>query len=73
VNRTAAIVVHIAATVPNVYALFVQRRNKMSKGKDSQDRKTLSKRTSQGGSKPKTSSMSKSEKRGFKSYRGQGK
>ena len=45
----------------------------MSKGKDSQDRKTLSKRTSQGGSKPKTSSMSKSEKRGFKSYRGQGK
>jgi hypothetical protein len=73
VNRTAAIVVHIAATVPNVYALFAQRRNKMSKGKDSQDRKTLSKRTSQGGSKPKTSSMSKGEKRSFKSYRGQGK
>ena len=31
------------------------------------------KRTSQGGSKPKTSSMSKTQKRTFKKYRGQGK
>ncbi len=45
----------------------------MSKGKETGNRKKVSKRTSQGGSKPKTSSMSKGEKRGFKSYRGQGK
>jgi hypothetical protein len=35
--------------------------------------KSLSKRTSQGGSKPKTSSMTKTQKRSFKRYRGQGK
>jgi hypothetical protein len=37
------------------------------------DRKVVVKRTSQGGSKPKTSSMNKSEKRAHKQYRGQGK
>jgi hypothetical protein len=37
------------------------------------ERKIISKRTCQGGSKPKTSAMSKSEKRSFKAYRGQGK
>lgn len=31
------------------------------------------KRTSQGGNKPKTSSMSKTQKRSFKKYRGQGR
>lgn len=31
------------------------------------------KRTSQGGSQPKTSSMSKTQKKTFKKYRGQGK
>jgi hypothetical protein len=31
------------------------------------------KRTSQGGSRPKTSTMSKTQKRTFKRYRGQGK
>ena len=31
------------------------------------------KRTCQGGNKPKTSSMNKTQKRAFKSYRGQGK
>lgn len=37
------------------------------------ERKIISKRTSQGGSKPKTSVMNKTEKRSFKAYRGQGK
>ena len=32
---------------------------------------TVYKRTSQGGSRPKTSAMNKSQKRGFKHYRGQ--
>lgn len=36
------------------------------------DRKKVVKRTSQGGSKPKTSGMNKSEKRSIKPYRGQG-
>jgi hypothetical protein len=36
------------------------------------DRKKIVKRTNQGGSKPKTSSMSKTQKRAYKSYRGQG-
>jgi hypothetical protein len=31
------------------------------------------KRTSQGGGKPKTSSMNKTQKRNYKQYRGQGK
>jgi hypothetical protein len=34
---------------------------------------TVFKRTSQGGSRPKTSAMNKSQKSGFKRYRGQGK
>lgn len=37
------------------------------------DRKKVVKRTSQGGSKPKTSNMNKSQKSSFKSYRSQGK
>jgi hypothetical protein len=37
------------------------------------DRKTVSKRTSQGGSKPKTSAMTKSQKINHKAYRGQGR
>ena len=37
------------------------------------DRKRVVKRTCQGGSQPKTSSMNKTAKRGFKAYRGQGK
>lgn len=36
------------------------------------DKKTVVKRTSQGGSRPKTASMNKTEKRSFKAYRGQG-
>lgn len=36
------------------------------------DKKTVVKRTSQGGSRPKTASMNKTEKRSFKVYRGQG-
>lgn len=36
-------------------------------------RTTVVKRTNQGGSSPKTSSMSKSQKSTFKRYRGQGK
>ncbi len=43
----------------------------MSKAKDS-TRKVVSKRTSQGGGKPKTSAMNKTTKRSFKAYRGQG-
>jgi hypothetical protein len=38
----------------------------------SNERKIVTKRTSQGGSRPKTSSMNKSEKRAFKRSRGQG-
>jgi hypothetical protein len=34
---------------------------------------SLSKRTSQGGKKPRTSTMNKHQSRGFKKYRGQGK
>lgn len=44
----------------------------MAKDNDTRS-KVIEKRTSQGGPKPKTSSMSKSQKRGFKPYRGQGK
>ena len=36
-------------------------------------RTTVIKRTSQGGQKPKTSAMNKSQKSSFKKYRGQGK
>jgi hypothetical protein len=41
--------------------------------KATSDRKSVSKRTSQGGSKPKTSAMSKHQKLNHKSYRGQGR
>ncbi len=34
---------------------------------------TVFKRTSQGGSRPKTSAMNKDQKKAFKHYRGQGK
>jgi hypothetical protein len=36
-------------------------------------RQTVIKRTSQGGTSPKTSAMNKSKKRSYKKYRGQGK
>jgi len=46
----------------------------MAKGTSSTGNRTrVSKRTSQGGSKPKTSAMNKAQKNGFKHYRGQGK
>ena len=38
-----------------------------------EQRKSVVKRTSQGGSRPKTSSMSKTQKHSYKRYRGQGK
>jgi len=44
----------------------------MAKVKE-QQRKSVIKKTSQGGSKPKTSSMNKSTSRSFKPYRGQGR
>jgi hypothetical protein len=37
------------------------------------DRKKVVKRTCQGGTQPKTSSMNKTKKNSFKAYRGQGK
>ena len=37
------------------------------------DRKTVVKRTNQGGTSPKTSSMNKTQKNSYKRYRGQGK
>jgi hypothetical protein len=37
------------------------------------EHRQVMKRTSQGGSKPKTSAMPKAFKKGFKAYRGQGK
>jgi hypothetical protein len=37
------------------------------------DRKKVVKRTNQGGSSPKTSSMTKTQKASYKVYRGQGK
>ena len=37
------------------------------------DHRKVIKRTSQGGSKPKTASMNKSRKNSYKPYRGQGK
>jgi hypothetical protein len=38
-----------------------------------QNRKVVVKRTSQGGSTPKTSAMNKHKRRAYKAYRGQGK
>ena len=37
------------------------------------DRKSVVKRTSQGGNRPRTSGMNKAQKRGYKAYRGQGR
>jgi hypothetical protein len=46
----------------------------MAKGMTSNNKRTtVIKRTSQGGVKPKTSAMNKSQKRSYKKYRGQGK
>lgn len=45
----------------------------MAKAKDIVERKKVKKTTSQGGSKPKTSCMNKSQRRSYKAYRGQGK
>ena len=46
----------------------------MAKGQSSNSKQTtIIKRTSQGGSNPKTSAMNKSHKRNYKKYRGQGK
>ena len=45
----------------------------MAIAEETSQRKVLEKRTSQGGRKPKTSSMNKHQRRSYKSYRGQGK
>lgn len=45
----------------------------MAKQKAVSKHKSLVKRTSQGGSKPKRSSMNKTKKRSFKAYQGQGR
>jgi len=45
----------------------------MAKAKEQSQRKSIKKSTSQGGSAPKTSTMNKSKRRSYKSYRGQGK
>ena len=45
----------------------------MAKVKEQKTHKKVHKLTSQGGSKPKTSSMNKTKRRSFKFYRGQGK
>ncbi len=41
--------------------------------KSTEQRSTVFKKTNQGGSKPKTSSMSKTQKNSYKKYRGQGR
>jgi hypothetical protein len=45
----------------------------MAKSTSGKEHNSVVKRTSQGGNKPKTSAMSKTEKRTFKAYRGQGR
>lgn len=45
----------------------------MAIGSQNAKKHTVSKRTSQGGSSPKTSAMNKNKKRSYKKYRGQGK
>jgi hypothetical protein len=45
----------------------------MAKATSGKTHQSVVKRTSQGGSKPKTSTMSKTEKRTHKKYRGQGR
>jgi hypothetical protein len=44
----------------------------MAKGTSGKSHTSVVKRTSQGGRKPKTSSMTKVKKQSFKAYRGQG-
>jgi hypothetical protein len=61
--------------VANKY--FCQKESsQMAKGSSTSANKksnTVFKRTSQGGSRPKTSAMNKDQKKAFKHYRGQGK
>lgn len=45
----------------------------MAVGTNKSTHETTFKRTSQGGGKPKTSSMNKSERKSYKKYRGQGR
>lgn len=45
----------------------------MAKAVTTKNHETLHKRTSQGGSIPKRSSMNKTKKRSYKKYRGQGR
>jgi hypothetical protein len=45
----------------------------MSKTKEQSRHQKVVKRTNQGGNPPKTSSMNKSQRRNYKTYRGQGK
>lgn len=45
----------------------------MSKTKETKQRKSVPKQTSQGGRFPKTSAMNKHQRRSHKAYRGQGK
>jgi len=45
----------------------------MSANKGSRDHKRVHKSTSQGGRNPKTSAMTKTQKKTFKRYRGQGR
>lgn len=45
----------------------------MAKVKEQRTHKKVYKLTSQGGARPKTSSMNKHQRRAYKSYRGQGK
>ena len=53
--------------------VYQHKETKMAKGASGKSHNSVVKRTSQGGSKAKTSAMSKTEKRTFKKYRGQGK
>jgi hypothetical protein len=45
----------------------------MAKGGIGSSHNSVFKRTSQGGTRPKTSTMSKTKKQSFKAYRGQGR
>ena len=45
----------------------------MAKGINGKERKSVSKRTSQGGTSPRTSGFNKTQKRSIKGYRGQGR
>jgi hypothetical protein len=58
---------------PICSAKLTIRKLKMAKGTSGNSHARVVKRTSQGGSRPKTSSMTKVEKRSHKAYRGQGR